>query len=73
MAREYYASLAARGTSEPFRSRMLDFTSLNELIGTPDMLALGKRYESTAAKETRVSEVAKSARGSQRRNRLAEK
>ena len=59
MAREYYASLAARGTSEPFRSRMLDFTSLNELIGTPDMLALGKRYESTAAKETRVSEVAK--------------
>jgi 2-methylisocitrate lyase-like PEP mutase family enzyme len=48
MAREYYASLAARGTSEPFRSRMLDFTSLNELIGTPEMLALGKRYESAA-------------------------
>ena len=48
MAREYYASLAARGTSEPFRSRMLDFTSLNELIGTPEMLALGKRYESSA-------------------------
>src|SRR6266436_5528248 len=48
MAREYYASLAARGTSEPFRSRMLDFTSLNELIGTPEMLALGRRYESAA-------------------------
>jgi 2-methylisocitrate lyase-like PEP mutase family enzyme len=48
MASEYYASLAARGTSEPFRSRMLDFTSLNELIGTPEMLALGKRYESAA-------------------------
>jgi 2-methylisocitrate lyase-like PEP mutase family enzyme len=48
MASEYYASLAARGTSEPFRSRMLDFTSLNELIGTPEMLALGKRYESSA-------------------------
>jgi len=47
MAREYYASLAARGTSEPFRSRMLDFTSLNELIGTPEMLALGRRYESS--------------------------
>ena len=47
-ASEYYASLAARGTSEPFRSRMLDFTSLNELIGTPEMLALGKRYESSA-------------------------
>jgi len=48
MASEYYASLAASGTSEPFRSRMLDFTSINELIGTPEMLALGKRYESPA-------------------------
>ena len=48
MAREYYASLAAGGTSEPFRSRMLDFTGLNELIGTPEMLALGKRYDSLA-------------------------
>src|SRR6201993_2782872 len=45
MASEYYASLAASGTSEPFRSRMLDFAGLNELIGTPDMLALGKRYD----------------------------
>src|SRR5262249_62021545 len=35
LAREYYASLAASGTSEPFRSRMLDFTSINGLIGTP--------------------------------------
>jgi 2-methylisocitrate lyase-like PEP mutase family enzyme len=48
MAREYYASLAAGGTSEPFRSRMLDFTGLNELIGTPEMLTLGKRYDSRA-------------------------
>ncbi len=48
MASEYYTSLAARGTSEPFRSRMLDFTTLNELVGTPEMLALGKRYESAA-------------------------
>ena len=48
MASEYYASLAASGTSKPFRSRMLDFTSINELIGTPQMLALGKRYESPA-------------------------
>ncbi len=47
-ASEYYASLAAHGTSEAFRRRMLDFTSLNELIGTPEMLALGKRYESSA-------------------------
>jgi len=47
-ASDYYAALAADGTSEPFRSRMLDFTTLNELIGTPEMLALGKRYESAA-------------------------
>jgi 2-methylisocitrate lyase-like PEP mutase family enzyme len=48
MASEYYASLATGGTSEPFRSRMLDFTGLNELIGTHEMLALGKRYDSAA-------------------------
>lgn len=45
LARDYYASLEAHGTSEPFRDRMLDFDGLNDLIGTPDMLALGKRYE----------------------------
>jgi 2-methylisocitrate lyase-like PEP mutase family enzyme len=45
MASEYYASLAAHGTSEPFRSRMLDFAGLNHLIGTPELLAIGKRYE----------------------------
>jgi 2-methylisocitrate lyase-like PEP mutase family enzyme len=45
MASEYYASLAKHGTSEPFRRRMLDFATLNDLIGTPEMLALGKRYE----------------------------
>jgi hypothetical protein len=45
MASEYYSSLAAHGTSEPFRSRMLDFAGLNDLIGTPEMLALGKHYE----------------------------
>ena len=45
LAADYYGSLAAHGTSEPFRSRMLDFESLNQVIGTPEMLALGKRYE----------------------------
>jgi 2-methylisocitrate lyase-like PEP mutase family enzyme len=44
-AADYYESLAKHGTSEPFRGRMLDFAGLNELIGTPEMLALGKRYE----------------------------
>jgi 2-methylisocitrate lyase-like PEP mutase family enzyme len=45
MASEYYASLAAHGTSEPFRNRMLDFTGLNDLIGTPELLAAGKGYD----------------------------
>jgi 2-methylisocitrate lyase-like PEP mutase family enzyme len=45
MASEYYTSLAAHGTSEPFRNRMLDFTGLNDLIGTPELLAVGKRYD----------------------------
>jgi len=44
-AGEYYASLAKQGTTEPFRSRMLDLEQLNTLIGTPEMVALGKRYE----------------------------
>jgi len=44
LASEYYASLAKHGSSEPFRNRMLDFAGLNELIGTPELLALGKRY-----------------------------
>jgi 2-methylisocitrate lyase-like PEP mutase family enzyme len=44
-ASEYYASLAASGSTEPFRTRMLDFDGLNDLIGTPEMIALGKRYE----------------------------
>jgi 2-methylisocitrate lyase-like PEP mutase family enzyme len=44
-ASEYYASLAELGTTEPFRASMLDFEGLNALIGTPEMIALGKRYE----------------------------
>lgn len=44
LASEYYASLAKHGSSEPFRNRMLDFSALNDLIGTPELLALGKRY-----------------------------
>ena len=46
LAGEFYASLAANGTSEPFRNRMHDFDSLNDVIGTPAMIELGKQYES---------------------------
>jgi 2-methylisocitrate lyase-like PEP mutase family enzyme len=44
-AREFYASLAAARTTEPFRDRMLDLMGLNDLIGTKAMLELGKRYD----------------------------
>jgi 2-methylisocitrate lyase-like PEP mutase family enzyme len=44
-AGEFYASLVANGTSEPFRNRMYDFDGLNEVIGTPAMIELGKKYE----------------------------
>jgi 2-methylisocitrate lyase-like PEP mutase family enzyme len=40
----YYASLQAHGSSAPMRERMLDFDGLNALIGTPELLTLGKRY-----------------------------
>jgi methylisocitrate lyase len=42
---EYYGSLKQAGTTQPYLARMLDFKSLNELIGTPQMLALGKHYD----------------------------
>ncbi len=45
MASEFYASLAAHGSNEPFRNRMLDFAGINDLVGTPQMIALGQRYE----------------------------
>ena len=41
----YYASLAQQGTTAPWRDRMLDFDGLNAVIGTPELLADGRRYE----------------------------
>jgi 2-methylisocitrate lyase-like PEP mutase family enzyme len=49
MASEYYGSLAKHGTTEPYRNRMLDFEGLNRLIGTPEMVALGQRYQTVTA------------------------
>jgi 2-methylisocitrate lyase-like PEP mutase family enzyme len=56
-ASDFYASLAEHGTTEPFRSRMLDFDGLNELIGTPGMVALGKHYEAPAPHAGKKSDV----------------
>jgi 2-methylisocitrate lyase-like PEP mutase family enzyme len=41
----YYGSLHEHQTTAPFKSEMLDFDQLNALIGTPELLALGQRYE----------------------------
>jgi 2-methylisocitrate lyase-like PEP mutase family enzyme len=49
-ADEFYATLAAKGTSESFQDRMYDFTAFNDVIGTPEMIALGKQYEANAKK-----------------------
>lgn len=41
----YFASLKTHGTTDPFRDRMLDFSALNALIGTPELLAQGRAYD----------------------------
>lgn len=41
----YYATLRRDGTTAAMRGEMLDFDGLNAVIGTPALLALGKRYE----------------------------
>jgi 2-methylisocitrate lyase-like PEP mutase family enzyme len=44
-AQEYFGTLKRDGTTAALRGRMLDFQGLNRVIGTPQMLELGKRYE----------------------------
>jgi len=41
----YYGSLKAHQTTTPWRDQMLNFDDLNQLIGTPELLALGKQYD----------------------------
>ena len=41
----YLASLHTHGSTLPWRDRMLDFDALNAVIGTPELLALGQRYD----------------------------
>jgi 2-methylisocitrate lyase-like PEP mutase family enzyme len=41
----YYTSLHQHQTTAPFQGDMLDFDQLNAVIGTPELLALGKTYE----------------------------
>ena len=41
----YYASLRQHQTTLPWQGQMLDFDGLNDVIGTAQLLALGRRYE----------------------------
>jgi 2-methylisocitrate lyase-like PEP mutase family enzyme len=44
-AQDFYDMLKRDGTTDAFRNRMFDFDALNAIVGTPEMLAQGKRYE----------------------------
>ena len=48
-AEEFYGSLKSHGTTDPIRARMFDFAALNDVVGTPDLIALGKQYEAAPA------------------------
>lgn len=41
----YYASLHTHQTTAPFKEHMLDFDGLNALIGTPELMEQGRKYE----------------------------
>ncbi|WP_207002771.1 isocitrate lyase/PEP mutase family protein [Trinickia mobilis] len=41
----YYGSLHAHGTTAPWRDRMLDFDGINEVIGTPALMAESQLYQ----------------------------
>jgi len=44
----YYASLHTHQTTAPWRNNMLDFDQLNDVIETPALLALGKKYDGSS-------------------------
>ena len=54
-AEDFYGSLKAHSSTEPFRARMFDFDALNRLIGTPEMLERGQRYAPPPERPGRTS------------------
>ncbi|SAK54103.1 carboxyvinyl-carboxyphosphonate phosphorylmutase [Caballeronia hypogeia] len=48
MLRDYYGSLRQHRTTLPWQDRMLDFDALNDMIGTPELMATGKKFEGAA-------------------------
>ncbi len=51
MAQDYFAALLANGSNQPFRERMVDFSELNVVIGTPEMLELGQSYDADTIRQ----------------------
>lgn len=49
-AEEFYQTLHRDGTTAAMRGRMFDFDALNAVIGTPEMLEMGRQYEADATK-----------------------
>jgi 2-methylisocitrate lyase-like PEP mutase family enzyme len=41
----YYASLHQHQTTGPWQQQMLDFDGLNAVIGTAELMAVGRQYE----------------------------
>ncbi len=46
-ARRFYDTLRAEGTTDPIREDMYDFEELADIVGTSDLLEIGKRYDTT--------------------------
>lgn len=46
-AQDYYASLKLHGTNAPLAHRMANLDQLNQIIGLPEVLALGRSYQSS--------------------------
>jgi len=46
----YFASLRQHGSTDRYRDRMADFSHMNEIVGTSEMLGLGQRYDAAADK-----------------------
>ena len=42
---EYFSILQKEGSTANARNRMLDFNGLNNTIGTPELLQIGKKYD----------------------------
>ena len=48
LLQRFYASLHNHQTTAPMQGEMLDFDQLNALIGTPELMALGHKYQAPA-------------------------